>query len=165
MSRLLAGFVLPACVLLAGCSRADQPTATPTSTAAPVLSINAEMVGIVDHAAHVLWAVEREGHAPKSDDEWAEVEDGAVQLAGAGTLIALGGTGPADAGWAQLPDWKRFSRELTDSALAARTAAQAKNLDVLVKANNRIVDVCEGCHKQFKPQLPTERIVHRHRRL
>ena len=121
------------------------------------------MVGLVDHAAHALWDVEREGYAPKSDEDWAEVEDSAVQLAASATVIAIGGTGPADPGWAQLPDWKRFSLELRDGALLARTAAQDRKLDALVKANGQIVDVCEACHKAFKPQLPTERIVHRHR--
>jgi cytochrome c556 len=62
-----------------------------------------------------------------------------------------------------LPDWTKFSLELRDGALLARTAAQGRNLDALVKANGQIVDVCEACHKAFKPQLPTERIVHRHR--
>lgn len=166
MNLRVAGFVLTGAALLSGCNRAGQQTASPAPNASPVppaLSINAEMVGLVDHAAHALWDVEREGHAPKNDEDWAEVEDSAAQLAAAGTLIALGGTGPADPGWAQLPDWVTYSRELRDAALLARTAAQSKNLDALVKANGRIVDLCEACHKQFKPQLPTERIVHRHR--
>jgi len=148
--------VLP---LLVGCNRA----APPSVAVPPAVSINAEMVGMVDHAAHALWDVEREGYAPKSDEDWAEVEDSAVQLAASATVIAIGGTGPADPGWAQLPDWKRFSLELRDGALMARTAAQGRKLDALVKANGQIVDVCEACHKAFKPQLPTERIVHRHR--
>ena len=166
MNRRLAGFVWVSVALLVGCNRAGQQTASPAPSAAPLpsaLSINAEMVGLVDHAGHALWDIEREGHAPKTDEDWAEVEDSAVQLAAAGTLIALGGIGPADPGWAQLPDWRTFSRDLRDAALLARTAAQGKNLDALVKANGRIVDVCEACHKEFKPQLPTERIVHRHR--
>jgi hypothetical protein len=29
-------------------------------------------------------------------------------------------------------------------------------------ANGRIVDACEGCHKQFKPELPSEGVVHPH---
>jgi hypothetical protein len=166
MSRGLAGFVWVGVALFVGCNRAGPQTASPTAPLLPVplaLSVNAEMVGLVDHAAHALWDVEREGHAPKSDEEWAEVEDSAVQLAASATVIALGGTGPADPGWALLPDWTSFSRELRDAALLARAAAQGKNLEALVKANGQIVDVCESCHKAFKPQLPTEKILHRHR--
>lgn len=162
MNRRLAGFVLIGASLLVGCNRAGQQTASPLPLP-PALSINAEVVGLVDHAAHALWDVGREGHAPKSDEDWAEVEDSAVQLAAAATLITLGGTGPADPGWAQLPDWKRFSGELRDAAILARTAAQSKNLGALLKAGDQIIVVCEACHQQFKPKLPTEGIVHRHR--
>ncbi len=146
MSRCLAGFVWVGVALLVGCNRTGPPTASPNAALLPVppaLSINAVMVGLVDHAAHALWNVEREGHAPTSDEDWAEVEDSAVQLAASGTVVALGGTGPADPGWAQLPDWKTFSRELRDAALLARTSAQGKNLEALVKANGQIVEVCE----------------------
>ena len=163
MSRRLASFAWAGVVLLVGCNRAGPQTNVSPLPVPLAVSINAEMVGLVDHSAHALWDVEREGRAPKSDADWAEVEDSAVQLAASATVIALGGTGPADSGWAQLPDWKRFSLELRDGALLARTAAQGRNLDALVKANGQIVDVCESCHKAFKPQLPTERIVHRHR--
>jgi len=162
----LAGFILTGVTLLfVGCNAAPPPAAAPAAPALPppVLTINAEMVSLVDHAAHALWDVEPQGKAPKSDADWLELEDHAVQLAAAGTLISLGGTGPADAGWAALPDWKNFSRSLTDKALVARTAAQGKNFDALVKANGDIVEVCEACHKQFKPTLPTEGIIHRHR--
>jgi hypothetical protein len=51
-----------------------------------------------------------------------------MQLAAAGTLITLGGTGQADAGWAQKPDWNMHARKLTDTAMRAVTAAHGKNL-------------------------------------
>jgi hypothetical protein len=31
-----------------------------------------------------------------------------------------------------------------------------------VAANGQVVESCEGCHKEFKPDLPTEGIVHTH---
>ncbi len=77
-------------------------------------------------------------------------------------MIALGGTGKRDAEWAANPSWTKRSQELTDSAVAALAAARAKNFDDLVKANGRLVDACEGCHKEFKPDLPTEGIMHPH---
>jgi hypothetical protein len=164
MTRCLAVLAGAGVTLLVGCS-AQQPASNASpAPVPPALSINAEMVGLVDHAAHTLWDAEREAQAPKSDDDWAELEDASVQLAAAGTVIALGGTGPADAGWAQLPDWKRHALELRDVALLARTAAQGKNLEALVAVNGKITDTCEACHKEFKPELPTERIIHRHRR-
>jgi hypothetical protein len=35
-------------------------------------------------------------------------------------------------------------------------------MEALVAANGQLVDACEGCHKEFKPQLPSEGIVHAH---
>src|SRR5688500_9554307 len=61
-----------------------QPAPQPaTSPAAPPLrspvSINAEMVTIVDHAGHQLWDAER--RAPKTDADWANIEEHATQVA------------------------------------------------------------------------------------
>ena len=120
------------------------------------------MVVRVGPASHELWDVEKEGRAPKTDAQWSEVEHHAIQLAGAGTLISLGGTGQADPGWAQSPLWKQFSQQLNDAGTAALGAARGKNVEALVKANGQLVEVCESCHKQFKPELPTEGIVHPH---
>jgi hypothetical protein len=120
------------------------------------------MVAFIDHASHALWEVEGEGKAPKSDDEWATVEEHATQLAAAGSLIARPGTGINDITLTQAPDWQKWSHALSDAGVAARRAAQAKDLKALVVANGQLVDVCEGCHKQFKPALPSEGIMHRH---
>jgi hypothetical protein len=155
-------------LLVYGCNTSvEQPQAVQqASPQAPavssLVSVNALMVALVDHASHELWNVEREGRAPKNDAEWREVEHHATQLAGSGTLIALGGTGKADPGWAQLPDWKKYSQQLNDAGMAALSAARAKNLEALVKVNGQLVEVCESCHKQFKPELPTEGIIHPH---
>ena len=155
-------------LFVSGCTTSvEQPQAVQQAGAQapgipPVVSVNALMVALVDHASHELWNIEKEGRAPKTDAEWGEVEHHATQLAGAGTLIALGGTGKADPGWAQLPDWKKYSQQLNDAGLAAFNAARAKNFEGVVKANGQLVEVCESCHKQFKPELPTEGIVHPH---
>jgi hypothetical protein len=142
--------------------QAGQQASPQAPAVPPVVSVNALMVALVDHASHELWNVEKDGRAPKSDAEWREVEHHATQLAGSGTLIALGGTGQADPGWAQSPDWKKYAQQLNDTGLAALSAARAKNLEGLVKSNGQLVEVCESCHKQFKPELPTEGIVHPH---
>lgn len=134
----------------------ETPTAAPA--AAPAVSINAVMVDWVDHAAHALWNVEVQ--APKDERGWREVERHATQLAAAGTLIALGGTGQADPGWAKLPAWGMYSRQLTDVGLTAFNAARNRNLGDLTKNNERLLATCESCHKEFKPDSPTEGRVH-----
>ena len=61
-----------------------------------MVSIDALMVTWIDNSAHVLWNVERASHAPKNDADWLEIQEHATQLAAAGTLIQLGGTGQPD---------------------------------------------------------------------
>ena len=153
----------------AGCSpQPAQPPATETPQAAaasapavpPAVSINAVMVALVDHAAHELWNVEKA--APKDDNGWREVEHHAIQLAAAGPVLAAGGTGTMDKGWAATPTWAAHARRQTSAATAAIDAARSKNVESLTAANGRLLEACEACHKEFKPDLPTEGIAHFH---
>jgi hypothetical protein len=162
---------LGAC-LAAGCSapaEKPQPSAAQGVTAAnsapavqSAVSINAEMVRVVDHAAHQLWNVEKEGMAPKTDADWENIIEHATQIAAAGALIRLEGTGPNDRTFVQQPDWQKFGAAVSNAGLAALKAAEAKNQGALVAANGQLVEACEGCHKRFKPALPSEGIVHSH---
>jgi hypothetical protein len=84
------------------CSQPAPPPAPPQAPppapamVAPKLSLNAVMVAVVDHAAHGIWNVDAK--PPKTDQEWGELEEHAIQLASAATLISISGTGPSDAG-------------------------------------------------------------------
>jgi hypothetical protein len=157
-------------LLIAGCrteSGLPTPAAQPamTSTAppsGPPISINAEMVSIVDHAGHALWDVEQDGRAPKTPADWELVAEHATQMAAAGTLIALPGTGPNDLTLTQQADWKKWSRAMSDAGLAALRATESTDMKALVAANSQLVEACEGCHKQYKPSLPSEGITHQH---
>ena len=167
----IAAAMAAVAVTVAGCSgptpQAPASTAAAAAPAAssmvkPEVSINAVMVALVDHAGHELWEVEREGKAPKTDADWERIGEHAVQLVAAGPAITVGGTGVSDAVWVKSPDWTKHAQALSDAALKAVNASKAKNFDALVQANGEIVSSCEGCHKQFKPELPTEGIVHTH---
>ena len=131
-------------------------------TATPDVSINEMMVALVDHAGHNLWKFEREGYAPKTDADWQVAWEHAVQSAAAGAAITVGGTGPSDANWVKSPSWHTYAQKMSDAGAAARTAAKSKNFAALVTANDQLVESCESCHKEFKPALPTEGIVHTH---
>jgi hypothetical protein len=157
--------------MLVGCNQAtSQPPAQPAQSSAkpsppparPPVSINAEMVSLVDHAGHALWDVEREGNKPKTHQDWENIAEHATQLAAAGALIALPGTGVNDVTLTQQADWQKWSRALSDAGMAALKASQAMNVEALVAANSQLVDVCENCHKEFKPALPSEGINHKH---
>jgi len=160
-------------LLLVGCGSGSEPPAQPAPTAQPAVtstppplgppvSINAEMVSIVDHAGHALWDVERAGKAPKTAGDWELVAEHAVQMAAAGTLITLPGTGANDLTMTQQADWKKWARAMSDAGLAAFRASQNKDMKALVAANSQLVEACESCHKQYKPALPSEGIAHQH---
>jgi hypothetical protein len=70
------------------------------------VSINAEMVALVDHAGHALWNAEK--IAPKTTAEWADVEHHAIQLAAAGTLVSVAGTGVHNREWVQSAGWQKY---------------------------------------------------------
>lgn len=165
----LFALVLSCLVAVASCTAPpppeQKPAAQPVPEAVPLrspVSINAEMVTIVDHAGHQLWDVERPGRAPKTDAAWANVEEHATQLAAAGALVSMAGTGINDVVWTGSAGWQKWSRALSAAGLAALKASQERNLDALVAANGQLVEACEGCHKEFKPQLPSEGITHAH---
>jgi cytochrome c556 len=160
-------------VALVGCSSgqpqapATQPPASEPAAAAPAppavtphLSVNALMVTMVDNAGHVLWDAEKPEFKPRNAADWTEIEDHATQLAAASTLIQLGGTGPSDKVWAQDARWQADAQKMGEAAMAAGAAAKQKNLEALVAANSTLVESCEGCHKAFKPDLPTEGVIH-----
>lgn len=161
-------------VLLAvGCSAPAGPpsqSASVTSAANSVpavlspVSINAEMVRVVDHAAHQLWNAETPEKAPKTDADWENIVEHATQVAAAGALIRLEGTGPNDRTFVQNPDWQKFATAVSTAGIAALKAGEAKNQEALVAANGQLVEACESCHKRFKPALPSEGIMHTHAR-
>lgn len=121
-------------------------------------SVNAIMVALVDHAAHEIWEVGSKSTLTGRD--WQTVEQHATQLIASGTLISLGGTGRSDAGWANNPAWQAWARRLTDGGHAALAAVRNADQQALFAAGEAIVDTCLGCHQAFKPEAPTEGLMH-----
>ena len=133
----------------------------PTHVPVPV-SINALMVAVVDHSAHEIWDagnVARSG-GTLSGRDWQEIEQHSIQLAASGTLISLGGTGTADFGWVESPAWQGYARQLTESAMAAHEAVANQDQMALADAGDALAATCEACHQTFKPDAPTEGILH-----
>ncbi len=166
------GVCLASAVWLAGCGPGPQPqeeAQQPTEeeilaatlmapTARPSVSVNELMVALVDHAAHEIWNAPVT--PPQTENEWLSLEYHAVQLAGAATLISLGGSGEADPGWARLPAWAEHAQALQDSAMAAHAAAQSHSVGALSQIADDLTTTCEACHNEFKPDSPTEGLIH-----
>jgi hypothetical protein len=168
ITTLTVASSLAGALLFGGCSTpAPQQPAQPVAKATPPpsgppVSINAEMVALVDHAAHALWDAEIKGKAPKTNNDWENIAEHATQLAAAGSLITLPGSGPNDITLTQQPNWQKWSRGVSDAGMAALKASQTKSMEGLLAANNDLVAACEGCHKEYKPSLPSEGITHKH---
>jgi hypothetical protein len=164
-AAMAAGLLVTACSAPPATTPAPEAAATPAPAAAPApltlnTSYNELMVAWIDNASHVLWDVEKKGFEPKNEADWVEIEDHAIQVAAGGTLIQLPGAGPSDAMWVAQDGWKANARLMSEAGKAALTAAKSRSLPALVEANGKLVETCEGCHKQFKPELPSEGIAH-----
>ena len=111
----------------------------------PTANMKDLMLNVIDPAADTLWEsvgtiMTTEGtfeKAPATDDEWAGVRAGAIQLAEAGNLLML----PSRSGGSQ--EWIAESRAMIE----------AKDKDALFTIGGDIYDVCTNCHKQFAQQL------------
>ena len=138
-------------------SEAEEPVGVtiPEMPVPPAVSINHVMVAQIDHASHALWDAARSEQTPQTDEDWRELEHHAIQLAASGTIIALGGTGQVDPGYVRLVGWSSYAQEMTNVAVSAVQASENQDLDTLV-------ETCEGCHKEFKPELPSEGYLHPH---
>lgn len=163
MAIRIWSIVATTCVITAGCSGEppaappNEPaaaTAAPAPPIAPVISFNRLMVDFIDQVADPIWNAAVT--PPQSDAEWEQVEYHAIQLAMTGPLLRLGGTGPMDAEWTASPGWAPFTDKMTEAALAAAQAARNKDVAAIQAAGDQIVLNCEGCHREFKLDLPTE---------
>lgn len=163
--RVSGPVALASTLLLAACSQAPAPEAAkPAATASasatsnppikPAISYNQLMVKFVDQAADPIWNAAVT--PPKTDAEWQDVEYHAIQLATTGTLLRVGGTGMMDMEWTNSPGWASFTDKMTEASLAAAKAAREKDVAAIQAAGDEIVLNCEGCHREFKLDLPTE---------
>jgi hypothetical protein len=122
------------------------------------------MVGLVDHAAHGIWDYQRNELEPETDAEWEELMHYATQLVASGSYISWGGIGETDANWVERTGWREYSEQMTDVGLRAYDAAIVKDLDGVLQAGDDLAAVCNGCHEEFRLDLPAEGPEHVHPR-
>lgn len=127
----------------------------PVKTANTMLpvSYNDVMVALVNEAADPIWRAAWK--TPETDRDWRQLERRATQLKLAGTLLSRPGNGPIDQQWALRPEWNKWATQLMLSGNAAVSAVESRSLEDVNRAGDMIVEVCEGCHIDFKPDLPT----------
>ena len=99
------------------------------------------MKSVVIPASDAVFAVGKA--APKSDREWAAVENGAARLIDAGNTLA------DDAPAADGANWMKLSKAMSEAASVAAKAAKAKNVDAVLDAGDLLYTTCEDCHRQY----------------
>ena len=114
------------------------------------------MASLINHSADPIWVASWRN--PQSDRDWRELEHLSRQLQVGGALLSIPGTGPMDDEWTSNQAWVDYSNQLSAAAGRAVNAARAKDQQLINRAGDEIVDICEGCHIDFKPDLPTMNI-------
>ena len=103
--------------------RAWSSTNSPVTRKATESLTGSKGVWLLDHAAHQLWNAERKEAAPRTDGDWENLEEHATQIAAAGALIRLAGTGVNDRSGAGRREWTaRSDVRGMPRALQARSA-------------------------------------------
>ncbi len=152
-----------AALALASCQQASAPAGEAAAAGGleklPV-SINAAMVGMIDHSADYLFALGN-GDMPRNDNDWHLVSNSAYEIMLGGAVIQIPGTGQFDAGWTANPDWIALSQDLTAIGADAVELAEAKSTDTEAwrAVGDRLIQNCMDCHQKFKPEIPSEGIL------
>lgn len=151
-----AALAVPVLMTLSGCATAppETPAASTAPVFKPVVSVNEAMVSIVDHNSHILWNVADPKQAPKSEADWHNLEHAATTLAAAGSILAVGGSGPTDGKWAKEARWTELNQNMTNAALKIKLAVDSKNLAGVLAGGDDLVMTCESCHAEYKLTIP-----------
>ncbi|MBM3820726.1 MAG: hypothetical protein FJW14_17165 [Acidimicrobiia bacterium] len=81
--------------------------------------------------------------APKTDDDWYNLQMNAYAVAEAGNLLKIGARVKDN------EDWVTFSTALTDRSMEAVRAAEKKDLQALLEAGGNVYNVCTDCHRKY----------------
>jgi hypothetical protein len=143
-------------LVLAGCAPTpEKPAAQAQPEFKGVVPINDIMVSIVDHNAHMIWNAAGDPKlAPKTDQDWHNLEHAATALAASGNMILIPGPPKDDQEWVKDPEWKKYAQDVTNAGLKAVLAVEHRDIKELSTAGDDLVVTCEACHKKFKPSLP-----------
>jgi hypothetical protein len=148
--------VLPAVLtlLLAACN-APPPPAPPAAAAPPyntALSLKQVMEWVIDPAADAVWEsvaiiITDKGEnqkAPKTEEEWEKVRNGAATLVESGNLLMMQTRMRDDKKWAA------SAKRMSDAGLVALRAAEKKDVAALFDSGALIYNACSACHADFR---------------
>ena len=155
---MLAGV---AAIALAGCQQKAGEAAAGNVEGQLPISINAVMVGTVSHSADYIFALSN-GDFPRNDHDWDLVRSAAYETMLGGKVIQIPGTGSNDANWVTQPEWKGYADQLTVLGGEAVKLVDERSTDKAKWSalGGQLVDDCLACHMKFKPEIPSQGILH-----
>lgn len=125
------------------------PAAPPYNTA---LSLKQVMEWVIDPAADVVWEsvaiiITDKGEnqkAPKTDEEWEKVRNGAATLVESGNLLMMQTRMRDD------KKWQASAKRMSDAGMVALKAAEKKDVAALFDSGALIYNACSACHSDFR---------------
>ena len=170
-----AAFVFLAGLVASQCTRREEPAPSPQSDLTAVVSIREVMTNIVDPLSDNVFEavgvdVTKDGvveTAPKTDEDWAKVAQGAIVLAESANLLKIPrrvapehdnvsknpGELPPDEIQKKIDGdraaWNRHVDEFRDEALKVLEIVKARDGSALFKAGDDIDRTCERCHLEY----------------
>lgn len=131
----------------AACTKEDCAPVDSSAEAPPPLAVTAfattrqVMLGITIPTSDALFQI---GMQPPADDvAWEKMQANAIALAESGNLLKIEGR------LVDRQEWLQYSDALIESAKAAASAAQEKNVEKVLEAGNQIYEVCDACHNKY----------------
>ena len=141
-ARMKVFVILVPILFAAGAMMAQTPPFQPVGT------LHELMLGIVKPTSDVIFKFQYD--PPKTDAEWALVQNAALMLGETGNLLLMPGRAK-DTG-----DWTKYSKALVDAGSAAFKAAIAKDGKALGDAATRSTTPVKGATENISPSPPNK---------
>jgi hypothetical protein len=104
------------------------------------LTVNQIMQAIITPMTNTLWGA----YDVQTDAQWLELQNAALTVIGAGSLLTDSGPNAAEA------EWQEFNQQMIAAARAALTAIGNKDEEALSSAGNDLLyPPCESCHLRY----------------
>lgn len=115
----------------------------------PGLNMREVMLAVIAPMTNKLWAASD----IQTDTQWLELEQAALTVIAAGTLISQGGPDGAYREQAQNADWQEHTQAMMTAARSAVRAIQNRDEEALFAAgNDELYPPCENCHATYLPK-------------
>jgi hypothetical protein len=101
------------------------------------------MVKIIYPASDALFYIE--SRTPKTETEWTLLEGQALMVAESANLLMMPGRARDQ------KQWMADARLMLDAGADALAAAKKRDVEGIVMVNERLLESCTSCHKNYRP--------------